>query len=182
MIRETMPHRKATAEILQLLGDLPRDTLAAVGRITAIWAHLECEFDVAIKCLLSNRKADGLHYHLALPFNRRLEILRTAGRRVYNPPVFAEFERVLSAVANAHGKRSPIVHGRIVPSGDGRIDIEEHHHRSKDGSWRVTTTTYTLKRLIGIGNDVARAAGLFVAFNRRYLPGLPATWLDRSRP
>jgi hypothetical protein len=53
-----------------------------------------------------------------------------------------------------------IVHGRIVPSGDGRIDIEEHHHRSKDGSWRVTTTTYTLKRLIGIGNDVARAAGL----------------------
>jgi hypothetical protein len=75
-----------------------------------------------------------------------------------------------------------IVHGRIVPSGDGRIDIEEHHHRSKDGSWRVTTTTYTLKRLIGIGNDVARAAGLFVAFNRRYLSGLPATWLDRSRP
>jgi hypothetical protein len=29
------------AEILQLLGDLPRDTLAAVGRITPLWAHLE---------------------------------------------------------------------------------------------------------------------------------------------
>jgi hypothetical protein len=166
-----MPHRTATSEILQLLADLPLDTLAAVGRIMALWAHLECEFDLAIKCLLTNRKAEGLHDdHLALPFVRRLEILRAAGRRVYDPRVFAEFERVLGAVANAHGKRALIVHGRIVPGGEGRIDVEEHRHTGRDGSWRVTTRAYTLKRLIGIGNDIAKAAGRFVAFNRRTFP------------
>jgi hypothetical protein len=50
-----MPQR-ATASVIALLNKLPRRALTEIGMVAAAWAYLETEFDLALECLLSNRK------------------------------------------------------------------------------------------------------------------------------
>jgi hypothetical protein len=96
--------------------------------------------------------------------------------------VFSEFERVLSKVANAYGKRNPVIHGRFTGIGGGSCSVETHRHTSKGGGpFRVTTRTYSIKQLAAISSEVVDAAGTFVAFNRKHLSRRPASVLDLRR-
>jgi hypothetical protein len=167
--------QSATDQINGLLDQLSIEVTAAIGRIAAAWVYLETEFDLALECLLVHRNTEGLHDdYILIPFKSRLAVLRAAGKLVYPQPVFSEFERVLSKVANAYGKRNPVIHGRFTGIGGGSCSVETHRHTSKGGGpFRVTTRTYSIKQLAAISSEVVDAAGTFVAFNRKHLPGGP---------
>jgi hypothetical protein len=175
----------ATDQINRLLDQLSTEVTVAIGRIAAAWVYLETEFDLALACLLTDPRTKGLHDdYILLPFKSRLAIVRAAGKLVYTQSVFVEFERVLSKVANAHGKRDPIIHGRFIAEGAGSCTVENHRHTGKGGDpFKITYQTYSAKQLTAISNTIVDAAGTFVAFNRQNLRGRPAAWLDiRRRP
>jgi hypothetical protein len=175
--------QSATDQINGLLDQLSIEVTAAIGRIAAAWVYLETEFDLALECLLVHRNTEGLQDdYILIPFKSRLAVLRAAGKLVYPQPVFSEFEQVLSKVANAYGKRNPVIHGRFTGIGGGSCSVETHRHTSKGGGpFRVTTRTYSIKQLAAISSEVVDAAGTFVAFNRKHLPGRPASVLDLRR-
>ena len=177
-----MPQR-ATASVIVLLNKLPRSALTEIGMVAAAWAYLETEFDFALECLLSNRKAKGLHDdYIIVPFKTRLVLIREAAMRVYDPPTFKEFERVLGKVANAHGHRDPIIHGRFIPYSSRRFVVENHRHTGSSGIFRVRQNWSNTDKLREAARKINEATGTLVAFNRQHLPGSPPSWLDMPRP
>ena len=177
-----MAHQSTKSELTQLLDALPPDAMTAVGRIAAMSAYLETEFDLALECLLRHPKAEGLHDEpLLMPFTQRLGLIREVGKRVYPAAVYTKFDQVLDRVASAHGARNSIVHGRLRNNGDGRIVVELHRHVGKGGLFRVSARAVRPERLVAISDQIADTTARLIAFNRAHLPGRPASWLDIRR-
>ena len=177
-----MPN-EARDTINELLSKLPKQAFSELGRISAAWVYLEIEVDLAIQCLLTHPKCKGIHEDaLIIPFKRRLALLRKLGQRVYLAPVFRQFDSVLGKLANAHGKRAPFIHGRLLPYSRLRFVVENHRHTENDGTFRVHQNWTNVSKMSDAVAVILSAAAHFIAFNRKYLPGSPPSWLDIPKP
>src|SRR5262249_35563044 len=177
-----MTHQCTRDELTKLSDRLPPETMAGIGKVTATWALLEAEFDLALQCLLAHRKASGLHDDpLLITFAKRLGLIRQAAKRVYPSPIFIEFNRLLGKIASVHDARDSIVHARLVPLDDRRFTAELHRHWSR-GQWTVSVRVLRFERLAKIADQIADTAARLISFNRRHLPGRPASWLDIRPP
>jgi hypothetical protein len=175
--------RAARVDVDDLLNRLPPRALRELGLVSAAWVYLETEMDLAIQCLLVHPKAEGVHTDaLILPFNRRLTLCRQLGKKVYGADLFKQFDRVLGKVANAHGKRDPFMHGRLIPYTNRRFVIQNHRHTDSCGVFRVKENWTNADKIRAASEQISDAAAHLIAFNRKHLPGSPASWLDMPRP
>jgi hypothetical protein len=175
--------RAARVAIDQLLNRLPQRALRELGLVSAAWVYLETEMDLAIQCLLVHPKAKGVHNGaLILPFSRRLALLRQLGKKVYGKDLFKQFERVLGKVANAHGKRGPFIHGRLIPYTSRLFVVQSHRHTNSGGMFRVSEKWSNVEKIRAASEQISDTAAYLIAFNRKHLPGSSASWLDLPRP
>ena len=157
---------------------LPTSILTALGRVAAHWGFLETEFDVMVAALVVHPDFEQERY-LQIPFKSRLSLARRAAAKIHQPEQAKELGRVLDRIANARGKRDPLMHGRIEVAGDRQsIYVENHYHTNRDGSWRVRRKPYSVRKIDGAAQTILNAANALVAFNRKHGLSLPATWLD----
>lgn len=105
-----------------LLSDIPEPILMEMGRVVALWAHVEALLDSWTLQMVVKRHVfaiddPDLKAYLGKPFARRLDddVKPAVAAMALSPAARAFYERTIASLGGLRNRRDMIAHGRVHP-------------------------------------------------------------------